>query len=168
LPCQGWVVEVMMLFKQLANDHTPTGHGAPQAILQMGIMLGGQELRAHRQAKRLRGRLLYLSWWAYTGTLPTLRRSSNDPHSRLEMAAVGPLSRIATRPRLRPRRSSSEATAHAYQPPADGLSRRCSFGPVLVNQVGVVLRHRLHTPVALGGCVDPHRLQPIQRPVGGR
>jgi hypothetical protein len=24
----------------------------------MGIMLGGQELRAHRQAKRLRGRLL--------------------------------------------------------------------------------------------------------------
>lgn len=58
LPCQGWVVEVMMLCKQLANDLTPTGHGAPQAILQMGIMLGGQELRAHRQAKRLRGRLL--------------------------------------------------------------------------------------------------------------
>lgn len=99
------------------------------------------------------------------GTCRTQRRSSNDPHSRLEMAAVGPLSRIATRPRLRPRRSSSEASAHAYQPPADGPSRRCSFGPVLVNQVGVVLRRRLHTPVALGGCVDPHRLQPIHRPV---
>ena len=28
-----------------------------------------------------------------------------------------------------------------------------------------MLRRRLHTPVALGGCVDPHRLQPIHRPV---
>jgi hypothetical protein len=32
LPCQGWAVEVMILFKQLANDHTPTGHDAPQAM----------------------------------------------------------------------------------------------------------------------------------------
>ena len=77
-------------------------------------------MHANRQAKRLRGRLLCLSWWAYTGTRRTLRRSSNDPHSRLEMAAVGPLSRIATKPRLRPRRRSSEATAKAYQPPPIG------------------------------------------------
>jgi hypothetical protein len=31
-----------------------------------------------------------------------------------------------------------------------------------------VLRRRLHTPVALGGCVDPHRLQPVHRPVGSQ
>jgi hypothetical protein len=52
LPCQGWVVEVMMLFKQLANDHTPTGHGAPQAVFQMGIVLGDHEMNPHRQGPR--------------------------------------------------------------------------------------------------------------------
>lgn len=129
LPCQGWAVEVMMLFKQLANDHTPTGHDAPEAMARQrrffrwGSCFGGQEMDAHRQAKRLQGRLLCLSWWAYTGTRRTLRRSSKDPRSRLEIAAVGPSSRTATKPRLRPRRRNSEATALAYQPPADGPSR---------------------------------------------
>jgi hypothetical protein len=49
---KGRGVEVVMLFKQLANDHTPTGHGAPQAVFQLGIVLGSHEMNPHRQGPR--------------------------------------------------------------------------------------------------------------------
>ena len=41
-------MEMMMLFKQLANDHAPAGHGAPKALFQTGIVLGGQQMHPQR------------------------------------------------------------------------------------------------------------------------
>ena len=41
-------MEMMMLFKQLANDHAPAGHGAPQALFQTGIVPGGQQMHSQR------------------------------------------------------------------------------------------------------------------------
>jgi hypothetical protein len=89
LPCQGWAVEVMMLFKQLAHDHTPTGHGAPQAIFQIGIMLWRSRDARAPAGQEIAGPLAMPELVGIHGTCRTLWRSSKDPRSRREMAAVG-------------------------------------------------------------------------------